>query len=158
MLPHQFAYQEHQVVREACCWLTNHVYMFRARELIGVQGRYHLGEEPIYACVDHEQCRHSSTCPFRLLSPKISTTWFTSVQCATSRLERTLDAFITILNGYSERFSAAAALVFYQPTGSQPATSNNLGPPCPGAVGMPVRRMSLKHSCLMSQRGQERRI
>lgn len=109
-------------------------------------------------CVDHEQCRHLSTCPFQFLSPKTSTTRFTSVQGATSRLGRTLDAFITILNGYSDRFSAAAALILYQPTGSQPATSNNLDPPCPGAAGMPVRRMSLKHYCLMSLRGQERRI
>lgn len=71
---------------------------------------------------------------------------------------RTHDAFITILNGYSDCFSAAIALIFYRPTEFQPATSNNLDPPCPGAVGVPVRWMSFKHYCLMSLRGQERRI
>lgn len=72
---------------------------------------YHRGEEPVYMCADHEQCRHLSTCPGRLLSPK-SYTWCSALACkAPSPTEGTHNALITILNGYSDRSSAAAALV-----------------------------------------------
>lgn len=121
-----------------CYLLISRMYIVKAEEMLGVQGvvssRRGAGQST-HAWITSNAviCQHDHfdsylRKPLRIASLPRRTL---------SSTERTHHTFITILIGYSDRSSAAAALVFYQPTEFQPVTSNNLDPPGPSAVERP---------------------